>query len=210
MNLKLGVFAFFAFGILAGCVGGSLESLGSSGLFNDSRPSRSVPDPATQRQFADRQRTETALDTRFDAQAASTNMPTTGTAEYRGIAVLSDDGRFNQADIDMTADLKMTANFAPGGGTINGSLSNFLYEEDDNFFIPLRGSLTIADAAITNTTFSSTISGTLVEGGDRERISGTINGQFRGNEGAMIGADITLRELDDNDVYVGRATATKQ
>lgn len=150
------------------------------------------------------------MSNQFDAQAATANMPTSGTADYKGVAAFSDDGRFNASDIEATAELKMTATFAPGGGSISGALSNFLYEEDDNLFIPLRGTLAIADAPITGATFSSSVSGTLTEGGERERISGTIDGQFRGDAAAMIGANITLREVDDNDVYIGRATATKQ
>ena len=216
MHVKRGVAALLVLWPLAGCgASDAIESIASSGLFNDSnlsanRPNRPAPDPAIQRDFSNRVRAGDSMGNQFDVQAVTTNMPTAGTADYRGVAVFSDDGRFNASDIEATADLRMTATFAPGGGSISGALSNFLYEEDDNRFIPLQGTLAIADAPITGTTFSSSVSGTLTEGGERERIRGTIDGQFRGDAAAMIGADIRMREVDDNDVYVGRAMAQKQ
>lgn len=206
MTNKNAALAGFAVVFLSACGGGSTGSVPFSQTPN---PPQTTP-VSPQATFENRVSRGIALIESFEAAGQTTDMPTSGTAQYRGVAGFSDVKDFDQADIFVTSDVAMTASFTASGGTISGELSNFIVKDDENTFIPISGSLAMASAGISGATFSSTVSGTLVGEGETVPVTGQVNGQFRGTDAAGIGAEIALFDAAANETLYGAGVLERQ
>lgn len=166
---------------------------------------------STQAMFDDRLERGEALIDKYDNALPTSNMPTTGTASYAGLAGFADGPNFDEADVVATAEVAMTASFTPSGGSVSGSMSNFLaLNSDTNEVEALQGSLTIADQTIIANGFVTTVSGTLTDPEGTLNVTGSMNGQFLGDEAAAIGATMTLSDGEDDAPIYGRLIAEKQ
>lgn len=112
------------------------------------------------------------------------NMPTTGTATYRGVAAYSSDysSPVNIAQYATTvSDIELTANFA--NSTISGRADNFQQRVDPN--ISMSGQVDVVNGTISGNTFSAALSGTINESGYGLTVpvnySGSVNGEFVGS-----------------------------
>lgn len=166
---------------------------------------------STQATFDDRVSRGVALGDKYDEVGPTSNMPTSGTATYAGLAGFADTPNAEAADVYGTADVTMTANFTATGGSVSGSMTNFLGKNDDNNQIEaLQGSVTIADATFAGNTFSTTVSGTLTDPEGTLNITGSMEGGFLGDEGAAIGATMVLSDGEDDAPIYGALIAEKQ
>jgi hypothetical protein len=206
MTNKNAALAGFAVIFLSACGGGSTGSVPFSQTPN---PPQTAP-ASPQATFENRVTRGTALVESFEAAGPTTVMPTSGTAQYRGVAGFSDVQDFEQADVFVTSDIAMTANFTASGGTISGELSNFIAKDDESTFIPISGTLAIASADISGATFSSTVSGTLVGEGETVPVTGQVDGQFVGADAAGIGAEIELFDATANETLYGIGVLERQ
>jgi len=166
---------------------------------------------STQATFDDRVSRGFALGDKYDDAEPTTNMPTSGTATYAGIAGFADVANFDEADVIGSADVSMTASFTATGGSVSGSMTNFLALNDEtNQVEALQGSLTIADQTIIDNGFVTTVSGKLTSSEDTSDITGSMSGQFIGDQAAAIGATMTLRDGEDDAPIYGALIAEKQ
>lgn len=159
---------------------------------------------------------------RVDAQTATdpTTMPTTGTATYKGGAVIAGDFGTDE-NVGFIGDAELTADFA--AATVNGRLDNFgalvmsdkLAAEVDAGTASTRellfaakkatGSVTITDTGgIIGNTWGGTTSGTITTGGTDYTIAGGVGGQFKGTGASSIQGE----ELAGFTVSKGSTVAT--
>lgn len=140
-------------------------------------------------------------------------MPTSGSASYSGLAGFANRPDFDKGDIIASADVSMTASFSATGGSVSGSMTNFLAldQNDETTEVEaLRGSLAINEAAFTGNAFSTTISGQLTDSEGPFNVTGSMDARFVGDEGAAIGASMVLSDGDDDGTIFGALVAEKQ
>lgn len=152
-----------------------------------------------------------ALIEQYGDAAATTEMPVSGTANYFGVAGFSDVPDVSPENIFTVADVAITASFNATGGSINGSMTNFLDSDPDNGQVQaIGGSLGISDGVITGNSFTASVSGTLTAGNDKVEISGGMNGEFVGDNAAALRAGIDIVDSVANERFYGALIAEKQ
>jgi len=160
--------------------------------------------------FDERSSQGLALADKYDGVAPTSNMPTSGSATYIGFAGFADTPDAEVADLIGSADVSMTASFTATGGSVRGSMTNFLALNDEtNQVEALQGSLSINEAAFTSNEFTTTVSGQLTDSDGTSNVSGTMTGGFLGDAGAAIGASMEL-DSGDGDPIFGALIAEKQ
>ena len=83
---------------------------------------------------------------------------------------------FLTADDTFVADATLNATFAPGGGTLTGTISNF-----EGSTVGTRpGSFNVTAGAIAGDTFTATVGGTFNDAGTNRTFTGTTGGAFFG------------------------------
>jgi hypothetical protein len=190
------ILSFLAVAALSACGGSST----GSASFETSEQS-----------FDDRVANAQALVDKYEDATATIDMPTSGTAEYAGFAAFAETESFEEEDVFAIADVSMTANFTATGGSISGSMTNFLsFPEDDGEVESIGGSLAIANANFTGSTFSTTVSGTLTDPEGPVTFTGNMTGQFVGSSGAAIGASLEMLDTEDNYNFYGALIAEKK
>lgn len=203
----------YAKSILSFAAIAALSACGGSSTGPASFTTVGSPPPATSNQVAFDERVSRgiALGDKYDDVVPTSNMPTSGTASYAGLAGFADVPDPDEADLIGSADVSMTATFTPSGGSVSGSMTNFLGLNDDtNQVEALQGTLTIADQTIIGNGFVTTVSGTLTDPGGTLNVTGSMNGQFLGDEAAAIGATMILSDGEDDAPIYGRLIAEKQ
>jgi hypothetical protein len=165
----------------------------------------------SKQEFDDRAANAQALVDKYENASASIDMPTSGTAEYVGFAAFAETEDFVEEDVFAIADVSMTANFSATGGSISGSITDFLnIPENDGAVEALGGSLAIANATFTGNTFATTVSGTLTDPEGQVTLTGTMGGQFVGSSGAAIEASLEMLDTEDNYTFYGGLIAEKK
>lgn len=133
------------------------------------------------------------------AATGVSDMPTSGSVGYEGVAGFSYDERASGIeDYDVMADATIQANFSDG--EVTGSFDNFNTYDD----VDLDGELTITEGTITDNTMSGNAIGSFVDGTDAEVWDLTINGEFLGNDGQNIygSADGTISNGGSSETQV--------
>ncbi|MDF1707302.1 MAG: hypothetical protein P1U72_04335 [Paracoccaceae bacterium] len=160
--------------------------------------------------FDERLANAQALVDKYEDASATIDMPTSGTASYTGFAAFAETEDFEEEDVFAIADVSMTANFTATGGSISGSMTNFLaFPEDDGAVESIGGSLAIANADFTGSTFSTTVSGTLTDPEGSVTFTGNMTGQFVGSAGGAIRAGLEMLDTEDNYGFYGGIIAEK-
>jgi len=109
---------------------------------------------------------------------APANMPTTGSAEYAGVAGFTyDTPATGVEDYDVMADVALTADFE--SGDVTGSFDNFNRSDD----VDMDGELTVTEGAITDAALSGNAIGSFVDGEEAELWDLELNGTFMGDHG---------------------------
>lgn len=160
--------------------------------------------------FEDRLVDAKALFDKYDDASATIDMPPSGTASYTGFAAFAEIEDFEEEDVFAIADVSMTANFTATGGSISGSMTNFLaVPEDDGAVESIGGSLAIANANFTGSDFQANFSGTLIDPEGEITVTGTMDGQFVGSAGAAIQASLLVTDTEDGHNFYGGLVAEK-
>ncbi len=132
------------------------------------------------------------------------NMPTQGTAIYKGTADMdiASPGDYATNFITLHANVDMTADFAQK--RVSGSMHSF--ENPDSLEpVPVPGAVNL-NGTISGNTFSAGLSGTI----DSENVTGSMNGAFFGPDAGEVGGAFTLKSSSSNKVGAGVFAAKKQ
>lgn len=192
------MFSLAAIGVLSACGGSSTGPA-------------SFTSASSQAAFDETSQKGLALIEQYGDTAATTEMPVSGTADYSGVAGFSDVPDVSPENIFAVADVAMTASFSATGGSINGSMTNFVDSDFDTGQVrAFGGSLGISDGVITGNTFTASVSGTLTARNDRVEISGGMNGEFVGDDAAALRAGIDIVDSVENERFYGALIAEKQ
>ncbi|QFG37684.1 transferrin-binding protein-like solute binding protein [Paracoccus pantotrophus] len=106
-------------------------------------------------------------------------MPQTGTATYRGVAM------YGEGEVLSSAE--MQANFA--NDSISGRLHNFQAQNGT----PISGEVAIRNGVITGAEYSATLAGQLSAAGERASVSGTAYGDFSGRQAEIVDGSISAQ-----------------
>jgi len=109
-------------------------------------------------------------------------MPSSGTATYRGYVFA--DLQTPSQNTELYGQATITANFAPSGGTMSGTASNFFGKDNSGAEASYAGQLTFSNGVINvdrKNDFDLNYSGTLTGNGDTVVLSGKIDGDFKGD-----------------------------
>lgn len=111
----------------------------------------------------------------------ASDMPTTGSAAYAGVAGFNYDARATGLeDYDVMADVTLEADF--DDGDVTGTFDNFNTFDDQ----VLDGELTVTEGTIDETSVTGNAIGSFVDGEDAALWDLEINGDFLGNDGENI------------------------
>lgn len=166
---------------------------------------------SSQQTFDETAQKALALIEQYGDTAATTEMPVSGTADYSGVAGFSDVPDVSPENVFAVADVAMTASFTSTGGSINGSMTNFLDNDFDTGQVTaVGGSLTISDGVITGNTFTASVSGALTAREDRIEVTGGMNGQFVGDDAAALRAQMEIVDSVADERFYGSLIAEKQ
>jgi hypothetical protein len=141
-------------------------------------------------------------DLRADVQAmrvAGAEMPTIGSATYRGYATVLADTAIDTA---LLGEARITADFSRS--TLTGNLNNFIGTVNGSDYAEFNGSLGITGGRIGVTTpgsLTAAINGSLNANGDVVTINGGLRGNFR-TDGAINAAGITAADTTATDFIV--------
>jgi len=160
-------------------------------------------------QFAEGERLELVAHSAIPTQ--SDQMPTSGTAQYQGIAQFGDNKGEIQHPEGPAFNSKMTLTADFGNDTVGGRLYDF--ETNKRMGSSgISGELAITDGTIQsnagNAGFSANVGGTLSADGDTFTFSGTADGGF-GNNADVLSGEMVLTddgEGGDQPTYVEFAT----
>ncbi|WP_299365031.1 transferrin-binding protein-like solute binding protein [uncultured Paracoccus sp.] len=108
-------------------------------------------------------------DTDYTTEA---QMPTGGTASYRGVA--------EYGDGEVLSSAEMQANFS--NATLSGRLHNFQAQNGT----PVAGDVAIHNGAIRGASYSADLSGSLSAAGERAMVSGDVYGDFSGGNAEIV------------------------
>jgi hypothetical protein len=138
-----------------------------------------------------------------DALSTTSTMPTGGSANYDGEAIVGADFGSDR-NVALLGDASLTATFTSGGGTVVGELDNFsgLVLTDSQVTAlnngtadtgtliraakAARGSFAINSGVIAGTAIAAGTSGTVRMDGKDYEVSGDVAGEFRGDNAAAI------------------------
>lgn len=152
-------------------------------------------------------------------ESETTSMPTSGTATYRGSALIQmADTAFASEQRIIAGEATLNARFSATGGMVDGTLDNFVGQKDVNMqafndaiysgtvddieavladFSPVDGSIDVTGNTASGTEFTVAFDGTLTQDGDTMKVGGTGAGFF-------VGAD-----ADGAKIYGGTGTNSK-
>ncbi|WP_139615542.1 HupA family protein [Paracoccus liaowanqingii] len=99
-------------------------------------------------------------------------MPTDGTATYRGVAAYGDGNVLSSAQLQ--------ANF--DNSTMTGRLHNFHAEDGTG----VSGDIAIRNGEIRDTGYSAELAGNITTESERAIVSGTVNGDFSGRNAQIV------------------------
>lgn len=148
---------------------------------------------------ADAFRTEGEAFLEAEGYSDPATLPTTGSAAYTGFI------GFDTDDVTTIGELEMTADFS-GAGSISGSATNFVSDNDATY----AGSLSIdngiidraADLENFNYTFNADIAGTLTSEGDDFVVDGLMEGDFVGGSQEYITGHVTGNVMTNEGIKV--------
>lgn len=113
------------------------------------------------------------------------NMPSSGSATYRGIAAYSDtpNAEFILENGEIVSQVELNADFS--SGAVDGKLTNFRWYDNDR----IAGSVDIRNGSIEGNELYADLSGSLTYGDGAEDVRGDLAGIFAGQDaGAVVGA----------------------
>ncbi len=149
--------------------------------------------------------------TTFDAvETDPTRIPVSGSATYAGyFSANADLDNDSEGSISIIGETELTVNFGgtsgASSGTLSGTASNFIDEDDG----PVTGTLSLA-GTYTNADLTGTVSGDLEIDAGTVTAAGDFDGTFRGEDAEFFQVDVVTGTLSGADTGRWNALITGQ